>query len=86
MPNLTAAQKAECNTKIIYGADEGFKEWVSEAKIRYQNQASSEEINLVMSSMPGAGNNARLQLTAQLAIKKQKEDGLLTEAMSHLKI
>lgn len=86
MPNLTAAQKLECNTKIIWGADEGFEEWVSEAKIRYQNQASSEEINLVMSSMPGAGNNARLQLTAQLAIKKQKEDGLLTEAMSHLKI
>ena len=86
MPNLTAAQKLECNTKIIWGADEGFEEWVSEAKIRYQNQVSSEDIDLVMTSMPRAGNKARLQLAARLALKKRKEDALLTDAMSHLKI
>ena len=86
LTDLTPAQKAECNTKIIWGADEGFKEWVETAKKRYQEQATLEELNLVLANMEGSGNNARKQVTADLAFKKIKEDQTLKDAMNYLKV
>ena len=86
LTDLTPAQKAECNTLIIWGADEGFKEWVADAKKRYQDQATHEELGLVMSHMEGSGNNARKQVAADLAFKKIKEDKTLKDAMNYLKV
>ena len=86
LTDLTPAQKSEINTRVIWGADEGFKEWVADAKKRYQDQATHEELNLVLANMEGSGNNARKQVTADLAFKKIKEDQTLKDAMNYLKV
>ena len=86
LTNLTLAQYQEISNFIIWGPNAEFTDYIANAKIRYQNQASQEEVNLILTHMPGAGNNASKQFFADQALKKVKEDPFLKDAMNYLKV